>query len=92
MREKLATGGVLGGGALGTALVLATGCLGAKALVLLGISSGALGGLSALEPYRPLLLVVSGAALAGGLWQLVRRRRTGPPAGFWRKPTSPEVQ
>jgi hypothetical protein len=40
-KETVATGGALGGGALGTALVFATGCLGTKALVFLGISSGA---------------------------------------------------
>ena len=74
-RGKVATGGVLGGGALGTALVFATGCLGAKVLLFLGISSGALGGLSVLEPYRPALLVMGAAALAVGLWQIVRRRR-----------------
>ena len=74
-RGKVATGGVLGGGALGTALVFATGCLGAKVLLFLGISSGALSGLSVLEPYRPALLVMGAAALALGLWQIVRRRR-----------------
>ena len=77
-KESVATGGALGGGAFGTALVFATGCLGTKALVFLGISSGALSGLSALEPHRPLLLVLGGAALAGGLWRIVRRRRGEP--------------
>ncbi len=69
------TRGALGGGTVATALVFATGCLGTKVLLFLGISSGALGGLSALEPYRPLLLAVAGAALAVGLWRVVRRRR-----------------
>ncbi len=72
---SVAIGGALGGGALGTALCLATLCLGTKALLFLGLSSGALSGLSALEPYRPLLLVVGAAAFAGGLWRLVRRRK-----------------
>ena len=72
---SVAIGGALGGGALGTALGLATFCLGTKVLLLLGLSSGALSGLSALEPYRPLLLVVGAAAIAGGLWRLVRRRK-----------------
>jgi mercuric ion transport protein len=79
-KETVATGGALGGGALGTALVFATGCLGTKALVFLGISSGALSGLSALEPYRPLLLAVGAAALAVGLWRIVRRRKAAQPS------------
>ena len=74
-KRSVAIGGALGGGTLGTALGLATLCLGTKALLFLGLSTGALSGLSALEPYRPLLLVVGAAAFAGGLWQLVRRRR-----------------
>ena len=73
-KGTVATSGALGSGALGTALVFATGCLGAKLLLFLGISSGALSGLSALEPYRPVLLVVAAAALAVGLWRIVRRR------------------
>ena len=75
----MATGGALGGGALGTVLVFATGCVGVKVLLFLGISSGALSGLSALEPYRPVLLVVGGGALAVGLWRIVRRRRATQP-------------
>ena len=72
---SVAIGGALGGGALGTVLGLATCCLGTKALLFLGLSSGALSGFSALEPYRPLLLVVGVAALAGSLWRLMRRRK-----------------
>ena len=78
-RETVATSSALGGGALGTALVFVTGCLGTKVLLFLGISSGALSGLEALEPYRPLLLVVGGAAFAFGLWRIVRRRRAAAP-------------
>ncbi len=80
--ETVATGGALGGGALGTALVFATGCLATKVAVFLGISSGALSGLSVFEPYRPLLLAVGGAALAVGFWRLVRRRRTAQPSAI----------
>ncbi len=72
---SVAIGGALGGGALGTVLGLATLCFCTKVLLFLGLSSGALSGLSALEPYRPLLLVFGAAAFAGGLWRLVRRRR-----------------
>lgn len=72
--ETVATGSALGGGALGATLVFVTGCLGTKVLLFLGISSGALSGLAALEPYRLALLVVGVAALAVGLWRIVRRR------------------
>ena len=80
-KETVATSSALGGGAVGTSLVLVTGCLGTKVLLLLGISSGALGGLTALEPYRPVLLVLGAAALAVGLWRVVRRRREAAPSG-----------
>ncbi len=80
-KETVATNSALGGGALGTALVFATGCLGTKVLLFLGISSGALSGLTALEPYRPALLLVGGAAFAVGLWRIVRRRKAAEPTG-----------
>ena len=78
---RMATGGILGGGAFTTALAFATGCLGTKALLFLGISSGALSGLGALEAYRPLLLLAGGVALALGFWRVVRRRRSEPSEG-----------
>ena len=78
-KESVTTGSALGGGALGTALVFATGCLGTKVLLFLGVSSGVLGGLEAFEPYRPVLLVGGGAAFAFGLWRVVRRRRASEP-------------
>ena len=80
-KETVATGSALGGGALGGALVFLSGCLGAKVLLFLGISSGALSGLTALEPYRPVLLVLGGAAFAVGLWRVVRRRSASAPSG-----------
>ncbi len=80
-RESVTTGSAFGGGALGTALVFATGCLGTKALLFLGVSTGMLGGLEALAPYRPVLLVSGAAAFAFGLWRVVRRRRASGPAG-----------
>ena len=80
-KGTVATGGAIGGGALGTALVFATGCLGTKVLLFLGISSGALSGLSVLGPYRTVVLVLGGAALATGLWRIVRRRRAAQLSG-----------
>ena len=79
-KESVATGSALGGGAAGTMLVFATGCLGTKLLLLLGVSSGVLGGLEALGPYRPVLLVGGASALAFGLWRIIRRRRRALPA------------
>ncbi len=78
-KGTVATGGALG--ALGTALVFASSCLGTSVLLLFGISSGALSGLAVLEPYRPVLLVAGSAALAVGLWRIVRRRRAAQPSG-----------
>ena len=80
-KEAITTRSAIGGGTLGTVLVFATGCLGTKVLLFLGISSGVLGGLSVLEPYRPVLLVAGSAALAVGLWRIVRRRRAAQPSG-----------
>ena len=50
-------------------------CVGIKVLLFLGISSGAISSLTVLEPYRPALLLVGGAALAVGVWRIVRRRK-----------------
>ncbi len=76
----VATGSALGSGALGSVLVFVTGCLGTKVLLFLGISSGALSGLTALEPYRPALLGAGIAALAIGVWRVLRRRRAAGPS------------
>ena len=76
----VATGSALGSGALGSVLVFVTGCLGTTVLLFLGISSGALSGLTALEPYRPPLLGAGIAALAVGVWRVLRRRRAAGPS------------
>ena len=72
--DKLAAQGALGGGALSTVLVFVSGCLGAKVLLLLGVSAGAMGWLSSLEPYRIPLAVLGLAAFAFGGWRIYRRR------------------
>ena len=76
----VATGSALGSGALGSVLVFVTGCLGTKVLLFLGISSGALSDLTALEPYRPALLGAGIAALAVGVWRVLRRQRAAGPS------------
>ncbi|MEE8550922.1 MAG: mercuric transporter MerT family protein [Gemmatimonadota bacterium] len=72
---KLATRGALGGGVLGTTLVVISGCLGAKVLLLVGVSAGALGWLSNLEPYRLPLAGVAFVAFGFAGWRIYRSRR-----------------
>ncbi len=56
--ERLATGG-----AIGASLLIASCCVAPTLFLLFGVSLGALGSLSALEPYRPAFIAVGGAAL-----------------------------
>jgi mercuric ion transport protein len=58
--ERIATGG-----AIGLSFLVASCCLG-PTLLLFGISAGALGALSVLEPYRSIFVVAAVAALAIG--------------------------
>ena len=68
MKTHAAAGGGLAGGLV--ALGVASGCLGAKLLVFVGLSAGTLGFLEALEPYRWLILLVGTGALAVLGWRL----------------------
>lgn len=64
-REKLfATGGIIG------ALVASSCCIVPLVLVSLGVSGTWIGSLTALEPYKPLFLAVTGLALAAGFWHV----------------------
>jgi|GEM_PF-166984 len=63
--EKLfAAGGVFG------ALIASSCCIVPLVLVSLGISGTWIGSLTALEPYKPLFLAVTGLALAAGFWHV----------------------
>ena len=64
-REKLfATGSVIG------ALVASSCCIVPLILVSLGISGTWIGSLTALEPYKPIFLTVTGLVLAAGFWHV----------------------
>ena len=75
-KGKLATRGALGGGVLGTTLVVISGCLGAQVLLLVGVSAGALSWLSHLEPYRLPMAGVALVAFGFAGWRIYRSRRS----------------
>ena len=58
-KETLATSGVLG-----LSVLIASCCIGPTLFLLFGVSVGALGALSVLEPYQPVLIGAGLAALA----------------------------
>jgi len=62
--KLLATGSVIG------ALVASSCCIVPLVLVSLGISGSWIGSLTALEPYKPLFLSVTGLVLATGFWHV----------------------
>ena len=66
-RERIATGG-----AIGLSFLVASCCLGPTLFLLFGISAGALGALSVLEPYRPIFVVSGVAFLALGGTRIFR--------------------
>ncbi len=75
-KRKLATPGALGGGVLGTTLVVISGCHGAQVLLLVGVSAGELCWLSHVDPYR---LPLAGVALVDfgfAVWRFYRSRRS----------------
>ncbi len=57
-KETLVTGG-----AIGASLLIASCCVAPALILLFGVSVGALGTLTALEPFRPYLIVLGGFAL-----------------------------
>jgi mercuric ion transport protein len=57
-KEQLAAGG-----AIGASLLIASCCFAPAMFLIFGVSAGALGALSALEPYRPLFITAGGLAL-----------------------------
>ena len=62
--KLFAAGGVFG------ALLASSCCIVPLVLVSLGISGTWIGSLTALEPYKPLFLAVTGLALAAGFWHV----------------------
>ena len=69
-RESLAVGG-----AIGASLLIASCCVAPALFLLFGISVGALGMLSILEPYRPIFIGIGGAALLYAGWHAWRPAR-----------------
>jgi mercuric ion transport protein len=61
-------------GALASAALIASCCLGPVLFLAFGISIGALGGLSALEPYRPLFIAAGFGSWGYGFLRLYRPR------------------
>lgn len=66
-RENLAAGG-----AIGASLLIASCCLAPTVFLLFGVSIGALGMLTRLEPYRPLFIAAGGLALLYAGWRAWR--------------------
>lgn len=70
--EAKGSSGVLAMGGV-AALLASSCCLGPLVLVMLGFSGAWIGSLSALEPYRPLFLVVSVLALFLAAFRIFRK-------------------
>jgi mercuric ion transport protein len=66
-KETLATGGVLG-----LSFLIASCCIGPTLFLLLGVSVGALGVFSVLEPYQPYLIGAGVLALGFAGYQIFR--------------------
>ncbi len=66
-KETLATGG-----ALGLSVLIASCCLGPALFLLFGVSVGALGALSVLEPYQPYFIGAGVLALGFAGYQIFR--------------------
>lgn len=64
-----ATGGIIG------AVLASSCCIVPLVLVTLGVSGAWIGNLTALEPYKPLFVVVTLAFLAGGFWYVYGRQQ-----------------
>jgi|SRR5215470_605148 len=87
---------VAGSGALvagGVAALLAWACcLGPLVLLALGVSGAWIGNLTALEPYRPLFIVVAAGALVVAGRRIWRRRRGCAPGDLCAIPQIRRVQ
>ena len=74
-KEQLAAGG-----AIGASLLIASCCVAPAIFLLFGVSVGALGALSALEPYRPIFIGVGGLALLYAGYRIFRTAPAGDEA------------
>lgn len=84
--HKTGTGFLAAGGI--AAILASTCCLGPLILVLLGFSGAWIGSLSALEPYRPMFLVITSVALGLAAWRIFRPPQTCETDGTCSTPRS----
>ena len=75
-KEPIATGG-----ALGLSFLIASCCLGPAMFLLFGVSVGALGALSVLEPYQPYFIGAGVLALGFAGYQIFRPAEVGADCG-----------
>ncbi|MDQ7077225.1 MAG: mercuric transporter MerT family protein [Robiginitomaculum sp.] len=87
----LATGGIVG------AIIASSCCVVPLVLVMLGLSGAWVSNLTALEPYKPIFLLITAGLIGTGFWQVYRpakpdceravcvpsRRRAGSPKPFY---------
>lgn len=71
-KETLVTGG-----AIGASLLIASCCVAPALILLFGVSAGALGSLTALEPFRPYFIALGGFALLYSGRKIYRRAPAG---------------
>ncbi len=64
-------------GAIGASLLIASCCVAPTLFLLFGVSVGALGVLTSLEPYRPIFIGLGGLALLYAGWRAWRPEPTG---------------
>ncbi|PHS22632.1 MAG: mercury transporter MerT [Robiginitomaculum sp.] len=63
----LATGGMAG------AIIASSCCIVPLVLVMLGLSGAWVSNLTALEPYKPIFLLITAGLIGAGFWQVYRR-------------------
>lgn len=73
----LAAGGVFG------ALIASSCCVAPLLFVTLGVSGAWIGNLTALEPYKPYFLTVTGVLLAAGFWHVYIKPKRACAAGSY---------
>lgn len=68
--DRAPGGGLFAAGGVASAVLASSCCILPLALVMLGVSGAWIGGLTALEPYRPYMLVGAALLLGSGFWRV----------------------